>query len=413
MATPSTPQAQQPGPSRIVTAVQTGLLYDIGDMSPTSQTNAVHALSNGRMTMVRCYEHDNNFHFELQERIHVTVRDVGAPICSACSDNGSRACRHIYWVDDQILSTAVRPEARSHFKYKISPKGDAVLEPEEEEILNFHNWLREETLGKLARRAGWWKQDPTSQQDTRLVEQTATQILSTFEPSGVLSSQHGQDNLVMLQQESQALFTRYRNEMIKQVKAQPFLLVALGAAVPEAERDLLHLTKIHSRIERIYFDYGYWMTTRTPNHSNLDATAEVLHTEIGHLCSFVREHKTKAQALRREIPEVLQIKTIDILLYTLEQLVEYRGDSQTTAVVSIPQYSGLTLQDRSLLHKMVPPQSQDYFVLPVLKLLSNKVLYKEMVQRRVRTVAYRLREGHEPCPEEYVEELEEIVGFDE
>jgi hypothetical protein len=199
--------------------------------------------------------------------------------------------------------------------------------------------------------------------------------------------------------------------MIKQAKAQPFLLVALGAAVPEAERDLLHLTKIHSRIERIFFDYGYWMTTRTPSHSSLDATAETLHIEIDHLRSFVGEHQTKAQALQKEMPEILQIKTIDILLYTLEQLVEYRGDSQTTAVVSTPQYSGLALQDRSLLHKMIPPQ--DYFVLPVLDLLSDGVLYREMVQRRVRAVAYRLREGHEPCPEDYVKKLEEIVGLDE
>lgn len=201
--------------------------------------------------------------------------------------------------------------------------------------------------------------------------------------------------------------------MIKQAKAQPFLLVALGAAVPEAERDLLHLTKIHSRIERIFFDYGYWMTTRTPSHSSLDATAETLHIEIGHLRSFVIEHQTKAQAPRREIPEVLQIKTIDVLLYTLEQLVEYRGDSQTTAVVSTPQYSGLALQDRSLLHKMIPPQSQNYFALPVLNLLSNGVPYREMVQRRVRVVVNSLREGHEPCPEDYVKKLEEIVGLDE
>ncbi|KAG9514247.1 hypothetical protein KCU93_g9827, partial [Aureobasidium melanogenum] len=411
MASPSTPRAQQPSPSRIVTAVQTGLSYQIGDMSPKSQKNAEDALLYNRMSMIRCYERDDGFHFELQERVRVTVSDDEAPTCSICPYDEGRACRHIWWVNDQILKTSIPPGARPRDQFQMSRDGQDVGSDKTKRRMLYHEWLEEEGLQKLAQLGGWWKQDPSNQHDTRLVEQTATQILSAFEPSGVLSSQHGQDNLQMLQQESQALFTRYRNEMIKQAKAQPFLLVALGAAVPEAERDLLHLTKIHSRIERIFFDYGYWMTTRTPSHSSLDATAETLHIEIDHLRSFVGEHQTKAQALQKEMPEILQIKTIDILLYTLEQLVEYRGDSQTTAVVSTPQYSGLALQDRSLLHKMIPPQ--DYFVLPVLDLLSDGVLYREMVQRRVRAVAYRLREGHEPCPEDYVKKLEEIVGLDE
>ena len=186
-----------------MTAVQTGLSYDVEALSPTSLANAKDGLSNDRTSMVRCYEQNNNFHFELQERIRVTFRDRGAPTCSACSGKDSRVCRHIWWVDDQILSTAVNTEVRSQFKYQLSPNGHAVCEPEEKEILTFYTWLKQRTLERLARHAGWWKQDPTNQQDTRLVEQTATQILSTFEPSGVLSSQHGQDNLQMLQQESQ------------------------------------------------------------------------------------------------------------------------------------------------------------------------------------------------------------------
>lgn len=193
--------------------------------------------------------------------------------------------------------------------------------------------------------------------------------------------------------------------MIRQVKSQPFLLVALGAAVPEAERDHLHLTKIHSRIERIFFDYGHWMATRTPDYSTLDATAEALSIETRHLDSFVREHKPMA--------ENMQVRIAGILLYTLEQLAQYAGDIQTTAVVSIPQYSGLGLQDRSLLHKLINPGSPNVFVLPVLKLLDTKVLQMETIQHRAEALASTLRDGNEPCPEIYVEWLEKLVGLDE
>lgn len=191
--------------------------------------------------------------------------------------------------------------------------------------------------------------------------------------------------------------------MIKQVKSQPFLLVALGAAVPEAERDFLHLTKIHSRIERIFFDYGYWMAMRTPSDGNLDATAEALYVEIGHLHSFVQAH--------RELAPNLQVRIAGILLYTLEQLVEYAGDIQTTAVVSIPQYSGLSLQDRSLLHKLVNSETRDSFVLPALRLLKSDFLRVEIIQGRARTLADRLRGGNEPCPEAYVRMLENAVSL--
>lgn len=194
--------------------------------------------------------------------------------------------------------------------------------------------------------------------------------------------------------------------MINQFKSQPFLLIALGAAVPESSRDLLHLTKIHSRIERIFFDYGYWLAMRTPSDSNLDATATALHIEIGHLLSFVMSHGTMNMAI------TMQAKIAGILLYTLEQLVQYAGDIQTNAAVSIPQYSGLGLQDRSLLHKMIDPRIQGLFVLDVLKKLSERVLRDQMIQKRVEALADRLREGEDPCPEEYIEWLEETVGLD-
>ncbi|KAK6005471.1 hypothetical protein QM012_007113 [Aureobasidium pullulans] len=413
MADPSTPQAQQPGPSHIVTAVQSGLSYDVGELSPKSQTNAEDALSNNRMSMVRCYQHGNNFHFELQERVRVTFHDRRAPSCSICPDDEGRACRHIWWVDDQILNTMVTDDIRSRFQYQVSRDGQAVRPAVNQQPRSFHDWLKAEGLEELARQGGWWKQDPTNQQDTRLVEQTTTHILSIFEPCGVLPAQHGQDNFEMLQQESQALFARYKNEMIKQVKSQPFLLIALGAAVPEAERNLLHLTKIHSRIESIFFDFGHWMATRTPSHGNLDATTEALHVEIGHLSSFIQEHQIKSRALGRHMPEALQIKTAGILLYTLEQLADYSGDIQTHAVVPIPQYSGLNSQDRSLLHKLIHPRPQNAFLLPVLDQLDDDVLFEDMIQDRVRAVAQKLRGAREPCPEEYIKELEEVVGLDE
>lgn len=186
--------------SRIVTAVHTGLAYDVGELSPNSQKNAAEGLRNDRMSMVRCYERDDDFHFEMQERIQVAVPDDGAPTCSTCAYDEGRACRHIWWVNDQILSTVV---GRSQFQYQVSRDGQAVRRADDREPLMFHQFLKRRGLEELARVGDWWKQDPMDEGDVREVEETASRILSTFEPCGVLSKQHGQDNFEMLQQESQ------------------------------------------------------------------------------------------------------------------------------------------------------------------------------------------------------------------
>lgn len=186
-----------------MTAVQTGLAYDVGELSPISQKNAAEGLLNDKTSMIRCYKRDDNFHFELQERIRVTVPDGEAPTCSTCPYDEGRACRHIWWVNDQILSTAISGQARSHFQYQVSRDGQAVRRADEQRPWMFHRLLERKGLEDLARLGGWWKQDPMDQQDVKEVEETATRILSTFEPCGVLSKQHGQDNFEMLQQESQ------------------------------------------------------------------------------------------------------------------------------------------------------------------------------------------------------------------
>ena len=192
--------------------------------------------------------------------------------------------------------------------------------------------------------------------------------------------------------------------MIRQVKSAPFLLIALGAAVPEAERDLLHLTKIHSRIERIFFDFGYWRVIRSPNESDLDATAEALHNEIGYLQSFVLDPRHYGK-----MGVSLQGRIVGILLYTLEQLIVHAADVHDSAAVTTPQYSGLSLKDRSLLHKMIDPTSQSMFALDVLGKLGQEVLHNEMVQERAERLADLLR--NEPVPEVYIQELEKLVGL--
>jgi hypothetical protein len=190
--------------------------------------------------------------------------------------------------------------------------------------------------------------------------------------------------------------------MIKQAKSQPFLLIALKAAVPEHERDLLLLAKLHSRIERVFFDYEYWLVTRKSDDSNVEKTARALREEIKYLQSFITDRRHQKMTVGPEN------RVVDILLYTLEQVVTHAGDVESTSPVDTPQYSGLDQQDRNLLHKMV--NLDTVFVLDVLRLVDQKVLQSGITRRRVEELASLLESKN--ANDTYTNTLKTIAGIE-
>jgi hypothetical protein len=152
--------------------------------------------------MVRCFERDDDYHFEVQERACITVSDGKPPTCSVCPFDKGRACRHVWWIDDQILDAAVPAHLR-RYQLQISRDGQEVMSQSNQEVQSFYDMLENGSLDKLALHKKWWYQDAQNQNDVMLVEQAATDILSAFEPRGFLYGQHGQVNFEMLQWESQ------------------------------------------------------------------------------------------------------------------------------------------------------------------------------------------------------------------
>lgn len=161
---------------------------------PTSQKNAQKGLCISEMSMVRCYKEDNSYHFELQERIEVAISASNKPTCSVCPSSEGRACRHVWWVDDQVL--AYRAPPQETYRYEVSRSGDAFRSK--------NHPGSEMTFFELLEGSRGWRVRPSdNNQDERRIERMTADVLSAFDPSSLDPDRHDSGRLAGLQQNSQ------------------------------------------------------------------------------------------------------------------------------------------------------------------------------------------------------------------
>ena len=180
-------------------------MYDIGDLSPDSQRNAASGIRDVKISMVRCYEEleqdpDKIFHFELQERIRVTIASDRSS-CSMCNKGKVqvRPCKHVWWLDNQILGSHVSGDGG---QLQISPDARAYRVRGSADHMTFHDLIDKMNLDAVAKKKGWWVQDPEDDDDAEVINDTVMEVLSAFEPRDLFWS-HGQSNSAELQQRTQ------------------------------------------------------------------------------------------------------------------------------------------------------------------------------------------------------------------
>ncbi|CRG89830.1 hypothetical protein PISL3812_06869 [Talaromyces islandicus] len=84
---------------------QSQLVYDIESLELDSRARAMAGL-HGRFDMVYCRADPAFFEFQLTERPRIRVRERGAECtCSEYENRPDMACRHIFWLVDQVYET--------------------------------------------------------------------------------------------------------------------------------------------------------------------------------------------------------------------------------------------------------------------------------------------------------------------
>ena len=176
-----------------MTALATGLTYDMGGLSPASQVNARSGLKTNDLTMVRCYEQDDLYCFELQERVRVAIGPDDST-CSLCPPDDGRVCKHVWWINDQIMYSKYPKLANKQSQLQVSRDGTEVRLRGQQGTQNIHDLVEDMNLDRFAAK----NRIPNH---TDIVD-TVTDLLSAFEPDD-LFWRHGQVHFAELQQQTQ------------------------------------------------------------------------------------------------------------------------------------------------------------------------------------------------------------------
>lgn len=162
----------------------------MGGLSPASQVNARSGLKTNDLTMVRCYEQDDLYCFELQERVRVAIGPDDST-CSLCSPDNGRVCKHVWWINDHILYNEYPEKANDQSRFEVSRDGTKVRLQGAQGAKTFHDLMDLDDFAAENRIPN----------DTEIVD-TVTDLLSAFEPDD-LFWRHGQVHFTELQQQTQ------------------------------------------------------------------------------------------------------------------------------------------------------------------------------------------------------------------
>ncbi|OKL61562.1 hypothetical protein UA08_03899 [Talaromyces atroroseus] len=146
----------------VILAAKSRILYDIESLEMESRARALAGLK-GQFDVVYCREISPFYEFQLSERPRIRIHDGGAECtCSEYENRPDMACRHIFWLVDQVydsiskgtapLSPAGLPLSRDGFSPKL-PHIHTLLNDRLESLAAHLEWpfipINESTTARL------------------------------------------------------------------------------------------------------------------------------------------------------------------------------------------------------------------------------------------------------------------------
>lgn len=181
--------------------------------------------------------------------------------------------------------------------------------------------------------------------------------------------------------------------------------MALRTAVSDNEREKLQLTKLQGKLDRAFAKFRNWVDHQSPADGDLVTTAMALRTEIDDLCSMI-EHRES-----HPVSTQIQRQMVEILLFTLEKMLEHAGDVYNNTSASTPPYANLHARSRDLVCRMTghDDTQQKPFVLHALRLLNTGIVRSEEFHEKASRIADLLQRSQ--APDGYVHWFQRLLGL--
>ncbi|EAT88728.1 hypothetical protein HBI56_041200 [Parastagonospora nodorum] len=248
------------------------LQYNVSNFDSDLRQRVKNGLEENEIKMKYCalstgQETNGKKQFYIDDDITVSIGgELRRPTCTCGANEKGLACKHIYWLVDQILSTA--PEYLDEKPVQFSPDGSTVQSTTPVDILN--NKGLEGVAGDLK----WVLQKEDLPEDEDDMRDEITNMLSVFEPQEALPGEFKTPESPLISERSRryqefaALFSEYA------IRDPGLFLQVRHVIDPDFQRRVF-FQKINSRIARTFHALDEYIT-----HGSVDASPDALRLDI-------------------------------------------------------------------------------------------------------------------------------------
>ena len=372
------------------------------------------------LEMVRYFEDeepDNDYHFEIMERIVVTVprpRHGLLPRCTCTHPTSRGLCKHLWWLLDHVVFEFTRARATGNEDVEVSFTGEAASLQRRNTVdrQTVHSIL-EERIDDIVRRHSWVEYDS----DDEEVRQSQTVgLFSLVETQGLLPTEFAAldpaDNsqpvprYVKHPPTSSRILTIIHSRLLRSYVTTVLARAASDPRIHQRVKTLLGayydnvvLQKLRTRVRVIFDDYDLMRAGHAVDVHNVADCASRLWDASSSVSGLLRNRAGNIRpspALRHALAGFL----LDILVGVLEK----RGDAHTG--FRPPFLEAVARQDIFHYTIVQPPARTPAFVVSVLDQFVH-VLDATLLER-IEHIAVDLEQT--PTPLTYISRLRSIAS---
>ncbi|RMZ74009.1 Zinc finger SWIM-type [Pyrenophora seminiperda CCB06] len=291
---PSIEPTTSPTPSLVISTKN--LRYDVSALDSNLRRTAKKGLENKEIRVKYCAVADDEDnlgesrkkYFYLDDDITVAIGgDLGRPQCTCGANEAGFACRHIYWIGDQIISTS--PDDVFNTPLHLSLDGSKIEDVKPSEILDTKG------LTNIANELKWVYQEEDLPEDKQTIKESIIDILSCFEPEEALPREFRCPESPLTSERSKK-YQEFADLFTQHAKKDLSLYLQLRKIVDPDFESRVFFEKVDNRIGltfdalRKYIDHG--PTNISPDVFRLDvpSCAKTLKSLVEAIDEFHEHH---------------------------------------------------------------------------------------------------------------------------
>ncbi|KAF1920144.1 hypothetical protein BDU57DRAFT_437481 [Ampelomyces quisqualis] len=259
------PASSSPTPSLVIST--NNLHYNVSTFDSDLRRRVKKGLEDNEMKMKYCtlsptQPTDGIKHFHIDDDISVAIGgQMVRPKCNCGANEEGLACKHIYWLADQILSTA--PEYLDEKPLQFSPDGSTIQSTTPVDILN------NKGLESVADDLKWvlQKEDVPKTQDEMTDEMT--DMLSVFEPQEALPGEFKSPESPLTSERSRK-YQEFARLLSDYAIRDPGVFLQIRDVIDPGFQRRVFFQKIESRISRTFHALDDYIA-HGPMNESLDA----------------------------------------------------------------------------------------------------------------------------------------------